>query len=175
MKKKHNKDAAVSFDSVISVNRVTKVTKGGKRFSFSAFVISGDGNGSIGIALEKSKEASAAIAKALLKSKKNQIKVTLRDNTLPYDVVGKHGASIVVLKSASRGTGVIAGGPVRSVMEAVGVKDVLAKSIGSSNPQNIVKAALNGLAKLRSVEHIAKLRGLSIQEVIKGKDNVTIA
>ncbi len=145
-------------DTVVSVRRVTKVTKGGKRFSFSAFVVSGDQQGNIGIALGKSKEVSSAIAKATAKARKSMIVVPLRNATIPYDVVGKHGASKVMLRSASKGTGVIAGGPVRAVMQAAGIGDVLAKSLGSSNKQNVVKATLNALAKLRSVKDFAKLR-----------------
>ena len=158
------------FESVVSVRRVTKVTKGGKRFAFSAFVVSGDQSGSIGIALGKSREVSSAIAKATSKARKNGMKIALRGETIPYNVLGSHGASKVMLRSASKGTGVIAGGAVRAVMEALGIKDVLAKSLGASNQQNVVKATLNALAKLRSLGHIAKLRGKTTQEIIKGKD-----
>ena len=155
-------------DTVVSVRRVTKVTKGGKRFSFSAFVVSGDQQGNIGIALGKSKEVSSAIAKAMTKARKNMIAVPLRNATIPYDVVGKHGASKVILRSASKGTGVIAGGPVRAVMQAAGIGDVLAKSLGSANKQNVVKATLNALAKLRSVKDFARLRGKKPVQIIKG-------
>ncbi len=155
-------------DNVVSVNRVTKVTKGGKRFSFSAFVVSGDQKGRIGIGLGKSREVSAAIAKATMRARKNMITVSMRGDTIPYNVMGKHGASTVVINSACKGTGVIAGGAVRLVMEALGIKDVLAKSIGTSGcGQNLVKATLNALAKLRSAEHIAHLRGKSVKEVVK--------
>lgn len=156
-------------DSVVSVNRVTKVTKGGKRFSFSAFVVSGDQKGRIGIGLGKSREVSSAIAKATMRARKNMISVPLRETTIPYNVQGKHGATRVVINSATKGTGVIAGGAVRSVMEALGVKDVLAKSIGTSScGQNVVKATLNALAKCRSAAHIAQLRGKTIKEIVKG-------
>ena len=155
-------------DTVVSVRRVTKVTKGGKRFSFSAFVVSGDQQGNIGIALGKSKEVSSAIAKATAKARKSMIAVPLRHATIPYDVVGKHGASKVLLRSASKGTGVIAGGPVRAVMQAAGIGDVLAKSLGSANKQNVVKATLNALAKLRSVKDFAKLRGKKPFQIVKG-------
>lgn len=155
-------------DNVVSVNRVTKVTKGGKRFSFSAFVVSGDQKGRIGIGLGKSREVSAAIAKATMRARKNMIIVSMRGTTIPYNVMGKHGASTVVINSACKGTGVIAGGAVRLVMEALGIKDVLAKSMGTSGcGQNLVKATLNALAKLRSAEHIARLRGKSVKEVVK--------
>jgi len=156
------------LDKVVSVRRVTKVTKGGKRFSFSVFVISGDQQGNIGMAVGKSKEVSSAIAKATIKARKSMIPVPLRKTTIPYNVSGKHGASKVILRSAYQGTGVIAGGPVRAMMEALGVKDVLAKSLGSSNQLNVVKATLNALAQLRSVEDIARLRGKTITQLVKG-------
>lgn len=159
-------------DFVVQVNRVTKVTKGGKRFSFSALVVSGDQEGKIGIGLGKSKEASLAIAKATSQAHKNMIEVSLRGMTIPYPTEGRHGASKVIIRAASKGTGVIAGGAMRSVMEALGIKDVLAKSIGSSNRQNVVKATMNALAKLRSAGRLAKLRGKTVQE-ITGKEHVT--
>lgn len=149
-------------DFVINVRRVTKVTKGGKRFSFSALVVSGNQKGNIGVGLGKSKEVSQAIAKATNQARKNLIPVAMRGSTIPYPVVGRHGASTVVIRSASKGTGVIAGGAVRSIMEALGIKDVLAKSIGSANRQNVVKATLNGLAQLRSAEHLARLRNTKV-------------
>ncbi len=156
-------------DNVVSVNRVTKVTKGGKRFSFSAFVVSGDQEGRIGIGLGKSREVSTAIAKATMRARKNMINVAMRGDTIPYNVTGKHGASKVVINSACKGTGVIAGGAVRQVMECLGIKNVLAKSTGPSKcGQNLVKATLNALAKLRSAQHIAKLRGKTIIEVVRG-------
>ncbi len=156
------------IDAVISVRRVTKVTKGGKRFSFSAFVISGDQKGKIGIAVGKSKEVSSAIAKATIRARKNMITVPLRETTIPYNVKGSHGSSHVIIRSAYKGTGVIAGGPVRSIMEALGIKDVLAKSLGSSNQINVVKATLNALAKLRTVQDVARFRGKTIEQIIKG-------
>ena len=169
-KKFGQKQEETSFESVVSVRRVTKVTKGGKRFAFSAFVVSGDQAGSVGIALGKSREVSSAIAKATVKARKDRIKISLRGDTIPYNVLGKHGASTVMLCSASKGTGVIAGGSVRAVMEALGIKDVLAKSLGASCSQNVVKATLNALSKLRSLQHIANLRGKTTEEIIKGKD-----
>jgi small subunit ribosomal protein S5 len=156
------------LDAVVSVRRVTKVTKGGKRFSFSAFVVSGDQNGSVGIALGKSNEVSSAIAKATARARKHMIKVQLRGSTVPYNVQGKHGACKVVIRSAYKGTGVIAGGAMRAIMEALGIKDVLAKSLGSANQQNVVKATLNALAKLRSVNDYARLRGKTSEQIIKG-------
>ncbi len=155
-------------DHVICVRRVTKVTKGGKRFSFSALVVSGDKQGKVGVALGKSREVSAAIAKATNRARKNLVEIPLRGETLPYNVLGKHGASSVIMRAASKGTGVIAGGAVRSIMEALGVKDVLAKSVGASNRVNTVKATFNALAQLRGAKHIAQLRGKTIEQVMKG-------
>lgn len=157
------------IDRVIEVNRVTKVTKGGKRFSFAALVVTGDQQGRVGIALGKSKEVSSAIAKATNKARKNLITVAQRGTTIPYPVVGAHGASRVIVRSASKGTGLIAGGAARAVFEAAGIPDILAKSVGSPNRQNVAKAVLNALAKLRSAEHLARLRGLSVDEMVGRK------
>ncbi len=156
------------IDAVISVRRVTNVTKGGKRFSFSAFVVSGDGNGKIGVAQGKSREVSSAIDKAKSRARKKLISIPLRGTTIPYPVQGRHGASKVIIRSAFKGTGVIAGGPIRSVMEALGIKDILAKSLGSAQHQNVVKATLNALSKLRSAQRIAEMRGKSVKEIVQG-------
>lgn len=156
------------IDHVINVRRVTKVTKGGKRFSFSACVVSGDGQGKIGIALGKSREVSSAIAKATNRARKKMVSIPLRGTTIPYEVHGKHGAGKVVVRPASEGTGLIAGGAVRAVLDALGAKDVLTKSLGSTNGQNVAKATLNALAKLRSLSQLAAMRGKKITEVIKG-------
>lgn len=155
-------------DYVINIRRVTKVTKGGKRFAFSALVVVGDQKGKVGIGLGKSREVSSAIAKATNKARKSLIEIPLRGDTLPYNALGNHGASTVLIRSASKGTGVIAGGAVRSVMEALGVKDVLAKSMGSANRMNVVKATLNALAQLRSLDSISKLRGKDREQIMKG-------
>ena len=157
-------------DYVINVRRVTKVTKGGKRFAFSALVVSGDKNGSVGVAQGKSREASAAIAKATARAHKQLVAIPLRNTTIPYSVEGRHGACKVVLCSASKGTGIVAGGSVRAVMESIGVKDILTKSFGASNGINVVKATLNALAKLRSAKHLAKLRGKTVQQLMRGSD-----
>lgn len=166
----HDKKDSPFVDHVVNVRRVTKVTKGGKRFSFSALVVTGDQKGQVGIALGKSREVSQAITKATNRARKNMTAVALRGDTIPYDVIGTHGACKVVIRAASKGTGVIAGGAVRSVMDALGVKDVLAKSIGSANRQNVAKATLNALAKLRSARQLAKLRGITVQEMIGSKN-----
>jgi small subunit ribosomal protein S5 len=170
-RKNREKAAAGEFvDFVVDVSRVTKVTKGGKRFSFAAFVVSGDKKGRVGIALGKSREVSMAIAKATNKARKSMFNVSLRGGTIPYPVAGRHGASSVILRSASKGTGLIAGGAMRAVLEALGVKDVLTKSLRSENRKNVVKATLNALAKLRSADELAKQRGkASIQEMVRGK------
>ncbi len=160
------KDAFV--DHVVSVRRVTKVTKGGKRFSISAFVITGNQQGQVGIALGKSKEATSAITKATNRARKNLVTVTRRGVTIPYKAHGKHGSAKVVLVPASKGTGKIAGGSVRSIMDAAGIEDILTKSTGAGNPINVAKATLNALAKLRSAEHLAKLRGTTVNEMVKG-------
>ncbi len=167
--KKSNARTGDFVDMVVDVNRVTKVTKGGKRFSFAALVVSGDKKGHVGIALGKGREVSMAIAKATRRARKNMFSVALRGATIPYPVEGRHGASRVVLRSASKGTGVIAGGAVRAVMEVLGIQDVLSKSIRSANRQNVVKATLNALAKLRTAEVLARQRNKeNIQELVKG-------
>ena len=155
-------------DHVVSLRRVTKVTKGGKRFSFAAFVISGDKQGKVGLGLGKSREVSMAIAKATNRARKRMIEVARRGSTVPYEALGKHGATRVVVRPASKGTGNIAGGAVRSVMDAAGVEDVLTKSMGSSNAINVAKATMNALAKLRTADRISMLRGKTVQEMVKG-------
>jgi small subunit ribosomal protein S5 len=162
-----NKSKAGNFvDFVVHVARVTKVTKGGKTFSFSALVVSGNEAGEVGLGLGKSREVSLAIAKATNQARKNLIKIALRGTTIPYDVQGQHGASRVVIRPAYKGTGLIAGGAVRKIMEAAGIKDVLAKSLRSSNPKNVAKATLNAFAQLRTASDIAKLRNKTIAELV---------
>ncbi|MBU1007466.1 30S ribosomal protein S5 [Candidatus Dependentiae bacterium] len=170
-KKKEFKKESEFIETVINVRRVAKVIKGGRRFAFSALVVVGDGAGRAGIALGKGRDVASAIAKALRRAKKNMFVVPLYKTTIPYTVTGRFGASKVLIRSASKGTGVIAGGAVRAVMEALGIRDVLAKSIGSVNPQNAVKATVNALQQLRSAADIAKMRGKSLQEII-GKELV---
>src|SRR5690606_28789185 len=155
-------------DHVVSLRRVTKVTKGGKRYSFAAYVSSGDKQGKVGVGLGKRREVSRSIAKATNKARKRMIEVARRGSTVPYESLGKNGASRVVVRPASKGTGNIAGGAVRAIMNAAGVEDVLTKSMGSGNSINVAKATMNALAKLRSVERISLLRRKSVKEMIKG-------
>jgi len=155
-------------DRLVGVQRVTKVTKGGRAFGFSAIVIVGDENGVVGHGLGKSKEVSEAIAKAVEDAKKNLVRIPIYKGTLPHQQKGKFGGARVYLQPASPGTGVIAGGAVRAVLEAVGVHDVLSKSQGSSNPHNVVKATFDALLKLRNANLIAKQRGISLEKVYNG-------
>ena len=154
-------------DRLVSVNRVTKVTKGGRAFGFSAVVVVGDENGVVGHGLGKSKDVSEAIAKAVEDAKKNLVRIPLQGTTIPHEQKGKFGGARVFLLPASVGTGVIAGGNVRAVLEAVGIHNVLSKSQGSSNPHNVVKATFDALLNMRSAATIAKQRGISLEKVFK--------
>lgn len=152
-------------EKVVKVNRVAKVVKGGRKFSFNALVVIGDGKGHVGIGMGKANEVTDAISKGKEKAKKNIVKIPLTSNTIPHHVMGKFSAARVILKPASPGTGIIAGGPVRAVMEQLGVKDILSKSLGSSNAQNVVKATMTALLKLKDAGLIARKKGISIREI----------
>lgn len=155
-------------DRLVSVNRVTKVTKGGRAFGFSAIVVVGDENGVVGHGLGKSKDVSEAIAKAVEDAKKNLVRIPLNGVTVPHEQKGKFGGARVFLMPASHGTGVIAGGAVRAVLESVGIHDVLSKSQGSSNPHNVVKATFDALLQMRSAATVARQRGVTLDKVFKG-------
>ena len=155
-------------DRLVSVNRVTKVTKGGRTVGFAAIVVVGNENGVVGHGLGKSKEVAEAVTKAIEDAKKSLVRVPIHRGTIPHEIAGKFGGARVFLKPASLGTGVIAGGAMRAVLESAGVKDVLAKSKGSSNPHNVVKATVQALAALRTPQEVARIRGINLDKVFNG-------
>ena len=153
-------------EKVVSINSVSKTVKGGRIKKFSALVVVGDGTGSVGMCIGKASEVPEAIRKGIEDAKKNLIKVSLKGTTIPHEIIGSFGAGRVLMKPAAQGTGVIAGGPVRSVIEAVGIKDIRTKALRSNNPCNVVRATLQGLASLRTAEEVAAVRGKSVNEII---------
>ena len=170
MAKVDKKNAAEEIDDgirekMIAVNRVTKVVKGGRIMAFAALTVAGDGDGSIGMGTGKSREVPASVSKAMERARKSMIKVPLNNGTIYHQVTGRHGASTVILMPASEGTGVIAGGPMRAVLDAVGLRNVLAKAYGSTNPYNMVRATLNALENLHSPADIAAKRGKTVEEL----------
>lgn len=170
-KRKNNRVKTTESDmkeKMVALNRVAKVTKGGRTFSFAAIVVVGDGNGTVGHGLGKAREVASAITKAADDAKKNLVKVPIYKGTIPHPQHGRYGAGKVLIKPAADGTGVIAGGAMRAVLEMAGVHNVLAKSLGSSNPHNVVKATIDALQKLRSPIDVAKRRGISVQQVFEG-------
>lgn len=163
------KSSEVEFkDRLVSIQRVTKVTKGGRTFSFSAIVVVGNEEGVVGYGLGKAKEVTAAISKGIEDAKKNLVRISILNGTLPHQQAGKYGGANVFLKPAAPGTGVIAGGAMRAVLESVGIKNVLAKSKGSSNPHNVVKATVDALLNLKDARTVAQLRGISMDKVFNG-------
>lgn len=164
-KRSRNESSDEFIEKIVFINRVAKVVKGGRRFSFSAIVVVGDGKGKIGYGLGKANLVPEAIRKGVEKARKDMTSVSITDISIPHQVIGRYGAGKVLLKPASEGTGVIAGGPVRAVLEAVGVHNILTKCLGSHNPHNMVKATLEGLKSLRTAQKIAEMRGKSVEEI----------
>ncbi len=164
-KRSKSVNAEELIEKIVFINRVAKVVKGGRRFSFSAIVVVGDGKGKVGYGLGKANQVPEAIRKGVEKARKAMLSVYLTEASIPHQIIGKYGAGKVLLKPASEGTGLIAGGPVRAVLEAAGVSNILTKCLGSHNPHNMVKATINGLQSLRSAQNIADLRGKTIEEI----------
>ena len=161
-----NNEVNEMIEKVVYLNRVSKTVKGGRVMKFSALVVVGDGKGTVGYGLGKAAEVSEAILKGIADAKKNMVKVSIVNGTIPHDVIGIFGAGTVMLKPATEGIGVIAGGAVRAVMEAVGIRNICAKCLRSNNPQNVVKATMEGLKSLRSPEQVAAIRGKSVEEIV---------
>ena len=159
------KEAPEFQEKVVAINRVSKTVKGGRIYKFAALVVVGDGKGTIGFGLGKSGEVPDAIRKGIEDAKKNMMTVSLKGTTIPHEIIGKYGAGVVLMKPAAPGTGVIAGGPVRAVVETVGIKDIRTKALRSNNPCNVIRATLNGLSLLRNADEVAATRGKTVKEI----------
>ncbi len=166
MQRREREQESEFNEKLVYVNRVAKVVKGGKNFRFTALMVVGDGQGRISCGMGKATEIPEAIRKGVEDAKKQMVRISMRDTTIPHEITGVFGTGKVLLMPAPEGTGVIAGGPVRAVIEAVGIKDIRTKSIGTSNPVNVVKATIEGLKQLRTIEEVAKLRGKSVEELL---------
>jgi small subunit ribosomal protein S5 len=163
---RNNEAKSDLVEKVVYIGRVTKVVKGGRNFRFSALVVVGDQNGKVGVGAGKAVEVPEAIRKAIEDAKKNMFEVPMVGTTIPHEVIGEFGAGKVILMPAAEGTGIIAGGPTRAVLECAGIRDIRAKSLGSNNPRNMVNATMEGLSKLKTIEQVARLRGKSVEEIL---------